>query len=550
MRITCYGGVREIGGNKVLIEDSGSVLLLDFGLPMGRASEFLDMFVQLRTQSHLLDAIRLGIAPTLDGLYRHDLLKNDELIERALAHGVPEEELRWYASEVQSYAEFLQQNGRPRANAVLISHAHLDHVGQVGYLDEGIPIACTPVCKTILEAIDALALPRTDSRTLSVQRRSIRRRTNLSKFPGAPYIYQETVERPVIQMEEYAETVIAGFRVRPLPVDHSLPGCCATLILTPSGKKVLYSGDLRFNGRWSLGRRSLTERLRVETKDLRPDVLLTEGTRIKSTSRDDENAVRSKLKEVVEGSSGIVFVDWAWKDIARFQTIAEVAKETGRILAANPKAVFLYKTLTERYPHLFPAIEDLGPVRVYVERAGSMTYSPDDYKPYELGPFTEWPEEWIPRIKEEWEEPGSPEVRRALEWYYGGARAYEIRRNPSRYIVQLGFYQIQELIDLEPPPGSVYVKCATEPFSDEMRIDEQRLRAWLTRFGVESRGEEEDSLLRAHISGHASGADLLEWIADMRPSLVIPIHTTRPEEFEGKVGEEVVYVEEGKPIEL
>ncbi len=550
MRITCFGGVREIGGNKILIEDSGSSLLLDFGLPMGRASAYLDMFVQLRTHSHLLDAMSLGIAPAVDGLYRHDLLKNEALVECARANGVPEEELRWYASEVRSYEEVLNAEGRPRASAVLVSHAHLDHVGQIGYLDERIPIACTPVCQTILEAIDALTIPRIDARTLSVQRRTIRERTSGSKFPGAPYVYPETVERPVIPMNEYAEIEVAGFRVRPLPVDHSLPGCCATLITTTSGKKVVYTGDLRFNGRWSLGKRSLTERLRAETKNLRPDVILTEGTRITSQSRDDENAVRAKLKEVVEGSAGTVFVDWAWKDVARFQTIAEVAKETGRILAANPKAMFVYTTLVDRYPDLFPAIPELGPVRAYLERARSMTYSPDDYKPYELGPYCEWPSELTDRIKEEWQQPASKEVRDAMAWYHGGVRAYDIRKDPSRYIVQLGFYQIQELIDLEPPPGSVYVKCATEPFSDEMKIDEQRLKAWLDRFGVESRGDEEDSLLRAHISGHASGQDLLEWIADMQPAQVIPIHTMKPEAFEGKVGKEVLYVSEGEPLEL
>jgi len=32
VKITFYGGVAEIGGNKILLEDQGSRILLDFGM--------------------------------------------------------------------------------------------------------------------------------------------------------------------------------------------------------------------------------------------------------------------------------------------------------------------------------------------------------------------------------------------------------------------------------------------------------------------------------------------------------------------------------------
>ena len=35
--LTFYGGVNEIGGNKILLEDKGTKIFLDFGMQMGKA---------------------------------------------------------------------------------------------------------------------------------------------------------------------------------------------------------------------------------------------------------------------------------------------------------------------------------------------------------------------------------------------------------------------------------------------------------------------------------------------------------------------------------
>jgi len=45
--ITCYGGVGCIGGNKILIADSGekSQIFLDFGIPFSLCSKFFAEFM-------------------------------------------------------------------------------------------------------------------------------------------------------------------------------------------------------------------------------------------------------------------------------------------------------------------------------------------------------------------------------------------------------------------------------------------------------------------------------------------------------------------------
>jgi ribonuclease J len=546
MRITCFGGVREIGGNKILLEDGDAALFLDFGLPMGRAGQYFDEFVQPRTGAHLIDCLALDLAPRVDGIYRRDLVGNADVVTEL---GLPPEAKPLFEAGVQDYDQFLKRHGRARARAVLLSHAHLDHVGQVGYLDQRIALGCTPVSRTILSVMEELLPQRIDSEALTVRRRVLDAGGEGSRFPGAPTTKSERVHRRVVVFEEYGEVVVEGFRVEALPVDHSLPGCCALLITAPSGKRVLYTGDLRFNGRWSRGEDSLTERFRARTRDLKPDLLITEGTRIRSNRADDEEAVKRELAEVVTGSPGLVIFDWAWKDIARFQTVAEVARDTGRTLAASPKTLALYHRLSEEHPGLFPSLSSLGDIRAYLERSGSMLFSPSDYKQqlYKLGRRGKWTKDEEEAVRRQWSaEERDSVVSTLLEHWIGGVRAYDVRRAPGKYILQAGFFDIQELIDLDPPSGSVYVRAATEPFSEEMAIDERKLRNWLARFGL-LRHEEE--LRRAHISGHASGPDLLDWIESVKPIRVLPIHTEYPEEFIGKVPGEVVLVEVGETVE-
>ena len=41
--LTFYGGVNEIGGNKILLEDKGTKIFLDFGMQMGKAINILQI---------------------------------------------------------------------------------------------------------------------------------------------------------------------------------------------------------------------------------------------------------------------------------------------------------------------------------------------------------------------------------------------------------------------------------------------------------------------------------------------------------------------------
>ncbi len=58
--LTCYGGVGEIGGNKILLEFGERRVLFDFGKCFGRYGRFFDgVFIKDRVGRGLLDPLSL-----------------------------------------------------------------------------------------------------------------------------------------------------------------------------------------------------------------------------------------------------------------------------------------------------------------------------------------------------------------------------------------------------------------------------------------------------------------------------------------------------------
>ncbi len=67
-----------------------------------------------------------------------------------------------------------------------------------------------------------------------------------------------------------------------------------------------------------------------------------------------------------------------------------------------------------------------------------------------------------------------------------GVRAYQIREDPSKYILMFSFWDANELFDLIPKDSvdhkTKYISASTEPFNEEMEIDESKFMNWLDYF--------------------------------------------------------------------
>ena len=96
--LTFYGGVNEIGGNKILLEDKDTKVFLDFGKGFSRRAKFFEEYLNPRTANGISDFLEMGLLPDIKGVYRNDLL--------TLADRKPEE---------------------ADIDAVLLTHAHADN---------------------------------------------------------------------------------------------------------------------------------------------------------------------------------------------------------------------------------------------------------------------------------------------------------------------------------------------------------------------------------------------------------------------------------------
>ena len=58
--LTFYGGVNEIGGNKILLEDKGTKVFLDFGKGFSRREKYFEEYLKPRASNGILILLHNG----------------------------------------------------------------------------------------------------------------------------------------------------------------------------------------------------------------------------------------------------------------------------------------------------------------------------------------------------------------------------------------------------------------------------------------------------------------------------------------------------------
>jgi ribonuclease J len=507
VEVTVLGGLNEVGGNKVLVDDDGDRLLLDFGAALGSRGDFFEEYLSPRTPTALAELLGLDLLPHVDGLYRRDLV---DLAEPVVPVELPE-----------SGPAYRQRTGEDAVHGVLVTHAHADHVNDAAFLDPEIPLYCTRTTRTLLETIDDLQGRGVEDEIVTVRERSIGELSDRATFPGEPTVRSDRRQRRIEVCPEDAWFRVGPFRARAIPVDHSVPGAVAFLVETPSGARIFYTGDVRFHGRLT-GR---TETLRETVDGLEPDLVVTEGTRVTEEAGDDEAAVEADVRDLVDRTDGLALAEFGWKDTTRFDTLQRVADATERTLLVDPKLAYLLHRVHHLSEVPSQRVDAYDHVRVRLPPRGTHRYAPSDYTraKHEAGLLADWDTK---ALRAAWASDDEVTLRDPLEHWREGVRAPDVREAPDEYLVHLSYYDAQELFDLDPPDGSRWVRCRTEPFSDEMELDLERQCNWLDRFGLEHNVPPTGSLGGlTHVSGHAAGADLLELVESAGADTVLPVHT-------------------------
>ncbi len=337
-RLTFYGGINEIGGNKILLEDDGTRILLDFGMSFGKREEFFEEYLAPRTSNALGDFLEMGLVPDIEGIYRTDLVK------------------------------LLGREPKPSIiDAIFLSHAHADHVNYVSFLHEDIPLYCGHTALLILKALDE-----SKTRTIESEILDFMRRPRLRERREPP------VERKVKTFRTGDEIRVGSLLVEPIHVDHSVPGAYGFIIHTKKGA-VAYTGDLRLHGR----RYQMTEDFIEKAKRARPIALISEGTRLKERHRRQEKGGEEEVKEEclkkVKKTKGLVVADFNFKDADRVKTFYWIARETGRKMVVHLLDAFLLKYLSQDPALGLPRLDDPN-ILIFLPKRQSGTYREDDYQ--------------------------------------------------------------------------------------------------------------------------------------------------------------------------
>ena len=519
--VTGYGGVGEIGGNKFLLEDGETRLFLDFGTAFGRQQRFFNEYLRPRAARGLLDLLALGLIPPLEGLYR------DDLVFAGL----------WQRfSGGRHYRALRRDDGRPAVDAVFISHAHLDHNGDLSYLDANVPIYSTRVTAFIARAMQVSGAssfereliytnPRRPSKSGELQADT---KANYRLRPwafldgelgeeGQAFWERSCASRKQLDCPPQHPGRLESVTLRWWPVDHSVPGAAAFAFETAAGW-LAYSGDIRFHGQQG----QLTETLAKELARLQPRVLLCEGTHLGSDVPFTEQQVIDNALPLVRQAAGrLVVADFGPRNVERLQSFLALARATGRRLLVSTKDIYLLEAMSLADPVAFAAPCSLPELGLYSDPKAALRPWEEDLR-----------RRWAGRTS-------SPE---------------EVSRSPGDYILCFSLWDANDLLDLEGVEGGIYLYSNSRAYDEEQAVDLQRLRNWVHHMQLTLYGDPDDaSAVPLHASGHAPGPALLQFVREVRPQVLVPIHTEDPSWWEVQLagtGIEVAIPQMGRPIAL
>lgn len=256
MQLIIHRGTHQIGGSCIELRSGDTRILLDIGLPLSLGNG------DAPGDSDSIDELLLrGVLPAVDGAYR---------------------------------------GHEPGIQAVILSHAHQDHMGLACYVHESIPVYATSGTWALHDSL-AVFLPQ----FVSIQnRRTVR------------------VGKPVR---------IGPFTITAHLVDHSAPDAIA-LHVEADGHSLLYSGDIRSHGRKAWLWDKLVERLGGKV-----DTLIMEGTTIgrPEGSVKTEDDLEEEFVELMRNQPHLAAVFCSSHNLDRIVTIYRAALRTQKMMVID-----------------------------------------------------------------------------------------------------------------------------------------------------------------------------------------------------------------------
>jgi ribonuclease J len=355
----------------------------------------------------------------------------------------------------------LYKNDKPEIDGIFITHSHPDHYCLLSSVNSEIHVYTSKTTANIIQ--------------------------NVSKIKGENNysdLNLNIIEKPVN---------IGDYTIIPHEVDHSAGGSLAFEIIR-SGKKILYTGDLRFHGRTSYLSRNLAKIKNV-------DYLIMEGSTL---GRPDQKLKTEEdvFDEMTNAftTDKLCFVNFSSQNLDRFISVYKACLKTKKSLVIDPYTCFVlenFKEISKNIPQW-----NWNNIRVYFgggkhtkNLAGSGKLFTYKSKKISVEEILSYPEKYV--------------VKTAKAICDKILSLYDVSKIEYIYSMWSGYLDNPSYLDILKP-----------------------------------------QIRHIHTSGHAYISDLQEFVQKIEPKVIIPIHTQLPEKYTELYNAEIKILKDGEILNL
>jgi len=468
IKLTFLGKMGQVGGNMVLFEDS-----------------------QFDTHIILDFGMCIGLC---NKLYPKEISPSSvqELIENTLLPdpvkiNIPD----LYRTSIQ-----IKSPNSKQIDAILISHPHKDHYYGLPFLNRKIPVYTGVITRAIIESLAQSEL-----------------QNSLNDFRGIDWRTFRTND--VIQIKNLV--------IVPFHVDHSVPASYGFIIYSSIGP-IVYTGDFRRHGPLAHMTEEFLDQIKthqmykswlITHPDLSPvcldrvKLIISEGTKINKGIVESEEFVANDLESLSKMNPfDFMIIKYERTDWDRFRTFSNFAKEhKWKFVLSERDAYFYYILNKDSFHGTMQDPNIINEDHILILKRFNATYP--------------------------WQE----EFRKAMYLNKKGFRLIDsiddlsLRKpNNAEDASKFMFYITHLTPDhkswIQSQPQSyrgVFISSSVDPYSEQIYDDTDYIGDIVLDFGMPT--------FKVHASGHVNCHALIDFIDQVNPEKIIPIHTEHPELF-------------------
>ncbi|MFW9782888.1 MAG: MBL fold metallo-hydrolase [Candidatus Heimdallarchaeota archaeon] len=311
VKLTFFGAVNKVGGNKVLLEDDeyNVKIFIDFGI---NSEELAQSRVKNPDINEITQLTNNHVLP------REEDLPFQNLYSKYFLYDHNKLNYRQKVNECKKKVD-------PPSNldGILISHPHRDHYQGLSFINRNIPIYTGVVTKRIIKATSLCTPPKFENFLFGL---------NWIRFRTGNIIN------------------IKGLEIFPVHVDHSIPAAYGFIICSSAGI-IVYSGDFRMHGPFQLMTIDLMRKAKEisKKKGEKIKILICEGTHINKGAVESESTVKRHLRKLFNYKLfDYVLVHYDRVDWDRFRTYVNIANKFNWKFIISEKDAYYYNRLNKK----------------------------------------------------------------------------------------------------------------------------------------------------------------------------------------------------------